>query len=58
MVFQLSKEEVLAVCKECSNFDEANEACMKKDEPARTLNSVRVCKNWDEHYGDKCLFRG
>lgn len=58
MVFQLSKEEVLKVCKECSNYDEPNESCVTKDEPARTLKAMRKCKKWDDYYGSPCLYRG
>jgi hypothetical protein len=58
MVFQLSKEEVLKVCKECSNYNESSDSCVSKNEPPRTLNTMRRCQKWDDHFGGKCLFRG
>lgn len=57
MVFHLSKEEVLKICKECVNYNEADETCRADGSP-RTLNLVRTCQKWDDYFGGKCLFRG
>jgi len=58
MVFHLSREEVLKICKECINYSESDDTCRSGNESPRTLNLVRTCQKWDAHYGGKCLFRG
>jgi hypothetical protein len=58
MIFQLSRDEVLKVCNGCSNYQASDDTCQSGSESPRTLNLVRKCPKWDEHYGDKCLYRG
>jgi hypothetical protein len=58
MVFQLSREEVLEVCNECSSYNRIKDACEADKESPRDLKLVRTCKKWDNHFGNKCLFRG
>jgi hypothetical protein len=58
MVFKLSREEVLTVCNECNNYSVSDDTCRAGSESPRTLNLVKKCPKWDEHYGGKCLYRG
>jgi len=58
MVFQLTKEEVLKVCQECSHYSQTDDTCNSSNESAKPLNHVRKCPKWDDHFGGTCLFRG
>lgn len=58
MVFKLSREEVMKVCNGCSNYHGSDDTCRSASESLRTLNLVKKCPKWDEHYGGKCLYLG
>jgi hypothetical protein len=58
MVFKLTKEEVLQVCKDCRYYDEQSDTCSSDSESPRALKIVRKCEKWNDHFGNVCLFRG
>ncbi len=50
MIFQLSEEDILKVCAQCSNYNDNN--CTKESKP---VADVRRCLEWDKYYREKCI---
>ncbi len=58
MVFKLTTDEVLQVCRDCQHFSQLpNTMICNYTLPPRELKIVRKCVKWDKHYGGTCLYR-